>query len=298
MMQKGKIRGMLLLLITATIWGTAFVAQSVGLAYIGTFTFNAIRSLIGAMVLLPFICKRQKTMALTGKQDWKTIITGGLICGIALCVASNLQQLGISHSTVGKSAFLTTLYIVIVPLLGLFFHKKVNRQTWIGVILATIGLYLLCMKEEGFTLQTGDVYLLLCALFFSFQIIAVDYYAVKVDGLMLSMMQFLVTGLLSAIPMIVLERPSLDAIKAAAFPLFYAGAFSCGIAYTLQILGQKYVAPSVASLIMSLESVIATLAGWVILHEVMTTKELFGCALVFVAVILTQIPVRKHKGNL
>ena len=292
---KQKIRGMLLLLITATIWGTAFVAQSVGLEHLGTFTFNAIRSLIGAIVLLPFICKRQKTAKAAEKGDRKTRITGGLICGITLCVASNLQQLGISHSTVGKSAFLTTLYIVIVPLLGLLFHKKVNGQTWMGVILATVGLYLLCMKEEGFTLQTGDIYLLLCALFFSFQIMAVDYYSARVDGLMLSMMQFLVTGLLSAVPMIVLEHPSWEAVRAAAFPLFYAGAFSCGIAYTLQILGQKYVAPSIASLIMSLESVIATLAGWVILHEVLTAKELAGCALVFGAVLLTQIPFRKNR---
>lgn len=292
---KQKIRGMLLLLITATIWGTAFVAQSVGLEHLGTFTFNAIRSLIGAIVLLPFICKRQKTAKAAEKGDRKTRITGGLICGTTLCVASNLQQLGISHSTVGKSAFLTTLYIVIVPLLGLLFHKKVNGQTWMGVILATVGLYLLCMKEEGFTLQTGDSYLLLCALFFSFQIMAVDYYSARVDGLMLSMMQFLVTGVLSAVPMIALEHPSWEAVQAAAFPLFYAGAFSCGIAYTLQILGQKYVAPSIASLIMSLESVIATLAGWVILHEVLTTKELAGCALVFGAVLLTQIPLRKNR---
>lgn len=292
---KQKIRGMLLLLITAAIWGTAFVAQSVGLEHLGAFTFNTIRSLIGALILLPVICKRQKKVNIIEKKDRRTQITGGLICGIMLCVASNLQQLGISYSTVGKSAFLTTLYIVIVPLLGLLFHKKVNGQTWMGVILATVGLYLLCMKEEGFCLQTGDIYLLLCALFFSFQIMAVDYYSARVDGLILAMMQFLVTGVLSAVLMTILEHPSWNEVRAAAFPLFYAGAFSCGIAYTLQILGQKYVAPSIASLIMSLESVIATLAGWVILHEVLTTKELVGCALVFGAVLLTQIPLRNSS---
>ena len=271
MKKQKKLKGILLLFVTAGIWGTAFVAQSVGLDHLGSFTFNAIRSLIGVIVLLPFICYRNRKNA-AGSPPltmWKnkTLLMGGIICGTTLCIASNLQQFGISHSTVGKSAFITTL----------------------GIVLAMIGLYMLCMKDEGFTLQTGDIYLLMCALFFSFQIISVDHFSPKVDGLMLSMMQFLVTGILSAIAMFLFEHPSIPDIKAAAFPLFYAGAFSCGIAYTLQILGQKYVAPSVASLIMSLESVIAALAGWVILHEVLSPKELLGCGFVFGAVLLTQI---------
>ena len=297
MKNENSVRGMFLLLVTAAIWGTAFVAQSVGLEHLGTFTFNAIRSFIGAIVLFPFICIRdKKSIRAKDVKERRTLLLGGLICGTALCIASNFQQLGISHSTVGKSAFITTLYIVIVPLLGLFLHRKVSFQSWIGVILALAGLYLLCMKDEGFTLQTGDIYLLLCALFFSFQIIAVDHFSPKVDGLKLSMLQFLVTGVLSGICMFLFESPSLADIAASAFPLFYAGAISCGIAYTLQILGQKEVAPAIASLIMSLESVIASLAGWLILGETLSTKELIGCVFVFVAVLITQIPLpKRHK---
>lgn len=300
MKNKNSIRGMFLLLVTAAIWGTAFVAQSVGSQHLGTFTFNAIRSLIGAIVLVPFLYIRsKKNIQAKDAGERRTLLLGGLICGTALCIASNLQQLGISHSTVGKSAFITTLYIVIVPILGLFLHRKVSFQTWIGVILALAGLYLLCMKDERFTLQTGDIYLLLCALFFSFQIIAVDHFSPKVDGLRLSMLQFLVTGVLSGICMFLFESPSLADIAASAFPLFYAGAISCGIAYTLQILGQKEVAPAIAALIMSLESVIASLAGWLILRETLSTKELIGCVFVFVAVLITQIPLpecRRHTS--
>ncbi len=300
MKNKNSIRGMFLLVVTAAIWGTAFVAQSVGSQRLGTFTFNAIRSLIGAIVLVPFLYIRSKKNIQTKDAgERRTLLLGGLICGTALCIASNFQQLGISHSTVGKSAFITTLYIVIVPILGLFLHRKVSLQTWIGVILALAGLYLLCMKDEGFTLQTGDIYLLLCALFFSFQIIAVDHFSPKVDGLKLSMLQFLVTGVLSGICMFLFESPSLADITASAFPLFYAGAISCGIAYTLQILGQKEVAPAIAALIMSLESVIASLAGWLILRETLSTKELIGCVFVFVAVLITQIPLpecRRHTS--
>lgn len=298
MKKQKSVRGMFILLITAMIWGTAFVAQSVGLKHLGTFTFNAIRSFIGALVLFPFIYVRDRKSDHTPTtRERHTLLLGGLICGTALCIASNFQQLGISHSTVGKSAFITTLYIVLVPLLGLFLHKKVPFQTWIGVLLALAGLYLLCMKDEGFTLQTGDIYLLLCALFFSFQIMAVDHFSPQVDGLKLSMLQFLVTGILSGICMLLFESPSLTDISASAFSLFYAGAFSCGIAYTLQIIGQKEVAPTVASLIMSLESVIASLAGWVILKETLSAKEQIGCVLVFGAVLLTQIPLPGSRRN-
>ena len=220
---------------------------------------------------------------------------GGLSCGTALCLASYFQQVGIETSTVGKSAFITTLYIVLVPLLGLFFKKKLSLQIWCGVILAMIGLYLLCMKDEAFVLTTGDIYLLLCAFFFTLQITAVDYYAPKVNCIALSMMQFLVTAILSGIGMIFTELPTLENIFGAIIPLLYAGVLSSGIAYTFQIIGQKHLAPAVASLLMSLESVFATLAGWIILKEYLSTKELIGCGLVFAAVILTQIPAPAKK---
>lgn len=292
MKKQNSAKGILILLITAMIWGTAFVAQSVGMDHLGAFTFNGIRSLIGAIVLLPFIVVRNKGQLLpSGKNDRRTLLWGGLSCGIFLCIASNLQQLGISHSTVGKSAFITTLYIVFVPILGLFLKRKASIQTWIGVVVALAGLYLLCMKDEGFSLASGDWYLLFCAFFFALQILAVDHFSPKVDGLLLSMLEFLVTGILSLICMFLFETPSLSAIKDAAFPIFYAGAFSCGAAYTLQIIGQKYVQPAVASLIMSLESVIAALSGWLILREVLSAKELSGCVLVFTAILITQIPL-------
>lgn len=298
-----RLRGIILLFITATIWGTAFVAQSVGLDHLGSFTFNGIRSLIGCIVLLPFILFQDRKQQHTGseverKTKRQVLLVGGTICGIMLCIASNLQQFGITHSTVGKSAFITTLYIVLVPLLGLFLKHPVKLQIWFSVLLALVGLYLLCMKDEGFQLGIGDVYLILCALFFSFQIIAVDYYAPKVNGLKLSCMQFFVTAVLSGIFAAFTERPSWADITAAAFPLFYAGAISCGIGYTLQIVAQKDVNPTVASLIMSLESVIASLAGWILLHETLSTKELIGCGLVFGAVILTQLPaIQKRKAD-
>lgn len=292
MKKQNQTKGILILLITATIWGTAFVAQSVGMDHLGAFTFNGIRSLIGAAVLLPFIAIRNNGQLLpSGKKDRLALLSGGLACGIFLCIASNLQQLGISHSTVGKSAFITTLYIVFVPILGLFLKRKASAQTWVGVVLALFGLYLLCMKDEGFVPTSGDWYLLFCAFFFALQIMAVDHFSPKVDGLMLSMLEFLVTGILSLICMLLFEEPSLSAIKDAAFPIFYAGAFSCGAAYTFQVIGQKYVQPAVASLIMSLESVIAALSGWLILKEVLSGKELFGCMLVFCAILLTQIPL-------
>lgn len=328
-MNKNSIKGVTLLLIGAFIWGTTFVAQSMGTNHLNAFSFNCIRNFIGVFALIPVllwqICTENKNMNsvqdsnisnyeqmnTTSKNHNKfssTIICGlkklftrdlflgGLSCGTALCLASYFQQLGIEHSTVGKSAFITTLYIVLVPLLGLFFKKKLPLQIWSGVILAMIGLYLLCMKDESFVLTTGDVYLLLCAFFFTLQITAVDYFAPKVNCIALSMMQFLATAILSGLGMLFTELPTLENIFDAMIPLLYAGVLSSGVAYTFQIIGQKHLAPTVASLLMSLESVFATLAGWVVLKEYLSTKELIGCGLVFAAVILTQIPVPAKRG--
>ena len=214
-----------------------------------------------------------------------------------LCLASNFQQLGIEHSTVGKSAFITTLYIVLVPLVGIFFRKKPSLQIWCGVILAMIGLYMLCMKDESFVLGIGDIYLLLCAFFFTVQITVIDLFVSKVNAIALSMMQFFVTAVLSGIGMVFTEIPTWNDISNAALPLLYAGVLSSGVAYTFQIIGQKHLSATVASLLMSLESVFATLAGWLILHETLSTKELIGCALVFAAVLLTQIPINTKKAT-
>jgi len=316
-MNKNPMKGVLLLLIGSFIWGTTFVAQSMGTNHLDAFAFNCIRNFIGVFALIPVLlwqictetknmnpvqntnlCENAPNISPTIIQRLKAIFTrdlflGGLSCGVALCLASYFQQVGIAHSTVGKSAFITTLYIILVPLLGLFFKKKLPLQIWCGVILAMIGLYLLCMKNEAFVLTTGDIYLLLCAFFFTLQITAVDYFAPKVNCIALSMMQFLVTAILSGIGMLCGELPTWENIVGAIIPLLYAGVLSSGIAYTFQIIGQKHLAPTVASLLMSLESVFATLAGWVVLKEVLSTKELIGCGLVFAAIILTQIPIPK-----
>ena len=307
-MTKNPLKGITLLLIGSFIWGTTFVAQSVGTNHLNAFSFNCIRNFIGVFALIPVLwwqvssdkqgATNEKSYSMTYRLKnifTRDLILGGIICGTALCLASNFQQLGIEHSTVGKSAFITTLYIVLVPLLGLFLKRKLSAQIWFGVILAMIGLYLLCMKDEAFVLSTGDIYLLLCAFFFSIQIMAIDHFAPKVNAIALSMMQFLTTALLSGIGMIFTELPSLENILGAMIPLLYAGVLSSGIAYTFQIIGQKHLAPAVASLLMSLESVFATLAGWVVLREVLSTKELIGCGLVFGAVILTQIPIKNER---
>ena len=313
-MNKNSLKGMILLLIADLVWGFAFVAQSVGMEHLNAFAFNSIRNFIGVIALLPIffwnLYKQQKNATRTESQSpsvsmtkqpatsalskifTKNLIVGGLICGTALCLASNFQQLGIEQSTVGKSAFITTLYIIFVPILGIFLKKKVPPQVWFGVGTAIIGLYLLCMKDEVFVLTIGDIYLLLCAFFFTLQITAVEHFAEKTDGIALSMMEFFVTGVLSGIVTIFTEIPTWNDIMACALPLLYAGAISCGVGYTLQIMGQKHLQATVASLIMSFESVIATLAGWLLLKEVLSTKELIGCGLVFIAVILTQLPAK------
>ena len=320
--QRNPIKGSALLVLGSFIWGTTFVAQSMGTNHLNAFSFNCIRNFIGVFALLPVLfiqiytekdnvnsvqplnskncCIEAASVSFTQKLRnifTKDLFLGGIICGTVLCLASNFQQMGIEHSTVGKSAFITTLYIVLVPLLGLFFKKKLSLQVWSGVILAMVGLYLLCMKDEAFVLTTGDIYLLLCAFFFTIQITAVDYYAPKVNCIALSMMQFLTTAVLSGIGMLFTELPTMENILDALFPLLYAGVLSSGIAYTFQIIGQKHLAPTVASLIMSLESVFATLAGWLILHEILSTKELIGCGLVFAAVVLTQLPTPSKKGT-
>lgn len=321
-MNKNPIKGVTLLLIGSFIWGTTFVAQSMGTDHLDAFSFNCIRNFIGVFALIPVllwqVCTKKEDMNIVQsavscdnlptthtKETFlsklhnvftRDLMIGGIICGTALCLASNFQQMGIESSTVGKSAFITTLYIVLVPLLGLFFKKKLPFQIWCGVILAIIGLYLLCMKNEAFVLETGDIYLLLCAFFFTIQITAVDYYAPKVNCIALSMMQFFVTAILSGICMLFNSLPTWNDILGGMIPLLYAGVLSSGVAYTFQIIGQKHLAPTVASLIMSLESVFATLAGWVVLKEYLSTKELIGCGLVFVAVILTQLPIKNRRN--
>ena len=262
---------------------------------------TAIRCVLGGLVLIPVILvlkKKKETGAENQeKEDKKTLWAGGIACGVILCIASNLQQFGIMEASVGKSGFFTALYIVMIPVIGIFIGKRPGIKLWFCVALAVVGMYLLCMKDGSFTIERADIMLLLCALAFSFHILVVDYFSPKVGGVKMSCIQFFVCGVLSAVGMLFTETPDISNIQAAWLPLLYAGLLSCGVGYTLQIVGQKGINPVIASLIMSLESVISALAGWVILGQVLSPKEILGCVLMFVAIIITQIPIGNKKTD-
>lgn len=297
-----KMRGEFMLIITALIWGVSFVAQRAGMEYIGPFTLNGIRCLIGALALFPVIIimdyqrkKRQSTekgieaTEMQIKSARKNLIIGGLSCGVIFFISSSLQQIGMVYTTAGKAGFITALYIVIVPILGIFLKHKVRPILWFCVLLATAGLYLLCI-QEGFSIGKGDLLILICALGFSIHILVIDYFSPKTDGVKLSCVQFLVCGILSIPFMIVFESINWTNIVNCWLPILYAGIMSCGIAYTLQVVAQKYTEPTVTSLILSLESVFAVIAGIIILHEQISIRETFGCIIMFAAILLAQIP--------
>lgn len=305
MKQSNQIRQVVFPLLAALIWGTAFVAQDMCADVIDAMTFNAVRSYIAVVVLLIIIWvfdkvrkdKPQLTQA-EKKAGRKQLLIGGLCCGIALAVASNFQQAGIGAGTdAGKAGFITALYIVLVPLLGLFLKKKVSLPVWISVILAVIALYLLCIHGE-FKLAAGDLLILLCALFFAVHILVIDHFTQTVDGMKLSCAQFLVAGILSTIGALIFERPDWSAILSCALPILYVGVFSSGVAYTLQILAQKGSNPTVVTILLSMESVFAVISGAIILHQHMTGREYLGCVLMLIAVILAQIPFPLKKKEL
>lgn len=289
----------MLLLLTAAIWGVAFVAQSVGMDYVGPCTFNCARFLIGGLFLLPCMAVLKKInppeqgrKKLTGKER-KTLITGGVCCGLALCTASTLQQMGIMYTTVGKAGFITACYIVIVPVLGLFFGKKCGIFVWIGVALALAGLYFLCITET-LSIGRGDVLVFLCAIVFAVHILVIDYFSPRADGVKLSCIQFFISGAICGVLMLVFEKPQISQLLMAWQPILYAGVMSCGVAYTLQVIGQKGMNPTVASLILSLESVISVLAGVALLGQKLSAREITGCVLMFAAILLAQLPQRKR----
>ena len=297
MKQNNQIRQVVFPLLAALIWGTAFVAQDVCADVVEPMTFNAARSFIAVIVLLVIIWlfglfrkDKPSFTAAEKKASRKTLVIGGLCCGVALAVASNFQQAGIGAGTdAGKAGFITALYIVLVPLLGLFLRKKVSLPVWIAVIIAVAALYLLCIKGE-FALQTGDLLILLCAFFFAVHILIIDHFTQTVDGMKLSCAQFLVAGILSAIGALIFEHPDWSAIFSVALPILYVGVFSSGVAYTLQILAQKGSNPTVVTILLSMESVFAVISGAIILQQRMTTREYVGCVLMLIAVILAQIP--------
>lgn len=288
-----KLAANLMLLLTALIWGVAFVAQSVSMDFIGPFTFNGIRSIIGGLALLPVLAvmRRRGLPKPVGAKRRMTVV-GGLCCGMVLFVASSLQQFGLVEADPGKAGFITTLYIVIVPLAGLFFGRRVRPLVWLAVALAAAGLYCLCVKAS-FAIGRGDLLILCCAFLFSVHILVIDYFSPRADGVLMSCIQFFVAGALGLVCMVVFETPVVWDILACWLPILYAGLLSTGVGYTLQIIAQKNTSPTVASLLMSLESVFAALAGWMLLGETFSGRELIGMGLMLAAVILAQLPGRQ-----
>ncbi len=285
-----------MLLSASLIWGVAFVAQSAGMSYVGPYTFTAVRSALAAIGLGILILILDKTSLKSKNTDKKVLWRAGIILGVVMTIASNLQQIGLVTTSAGKAGFITSLYIVLVPVFGLFIRKKPHPLLWISVLIALVGLYFLSIRGD-FSMSGGDLLVLASAVAFTFQILLVDHYSPKVDIIRLNCIQFSVMAILSFVPMMVLEQPKVSAISDAWLPIVYAGLFSgCG-AYTLQMLGQRRVEPTTASLLLSPENVFSALAGWAILGQTLSARELLGCALVFVAIITSQLPWRKWLGK-
>ena len=295
-MKYNQMRQVLFPILAAFIWGTAFVAQDLCADSIGAFAFNATRYFIAVLALLVVILisdklkKNKPTLTAQEKKAAnKQLWLGGLCCGAALAIASNFQQAGLVAGTdAGKAGFITALYVVLVPVFGLFFKRKVSLPTWIAVVLSVVALYLLCIKGD-FSLAPGDLLVLVCAVCFAVHILVIDHFTAYCDGVKLSCLQFLFAGIISTICMFIFEDVDFAAILSCALPLLYVGIFSCGVGYTLQILAQKDSNPTVVTILLSLESVFAVIAGAIILKQQMTVREYIGCAIMFAAVILAQI---------
>lgn len=299
-MQKSQLKGIPILFLTAFIWGSSFVAQSLGMNNVEAFTFNGIRTLLGAATLLPFIIGKDLfNISKHGRPDknkvraeTKKILFGGTIMGLALCIASNLQQYAFSYPdhSPGKIAFITAFYMFFVPLLGLFIKKRVSAITWICVLLGTVGLYFLCVRGIGFSAVTkSDMFSLACAVFYAVHILVIEKFSADTDAVKLSFTQFVVSGVITCIIMFITETPSIPAIKQSILPLLYSGIMSCGLAYTFQIIGQKHTESTVASIIMCLESVFGVICSAVMLQKMLTTNEIIGCVIMFTAIIISQL---------
>lgn len=297
MFNRKAIRSGFLLLLAAFIWGIAFVAQSVGMEHLGPFSFGMARFFLGSIVLLPLVVFRRRQNRKKGIKAAGKKITwmAGICCGLALGVATSFQQMGLKYTTVGKAGFITTLYIIIVPIFGVFLKKKVRGRVWICAGIAAVGMYLLCMSES-LHIGKGDLLVFVCAILFSIHILVIDYFSPLADGVEISCIQFLTAGVFSLVMMLLFEHPQITDFMVSWLPIAYAGIMSSGVAYTLQIIGQKDMDPTAASLLLSMESTFSVLAGWVILNQKLTLRELAGCALMFIAVILVQLPEKKHSN--
>lgn len=301
--RRNNLIGALLLALCAVIWGSSFVAQTTGAEYVGPFTFISLRSLLGSIFLIPVILifdgvkKKKGTYKKLSKEENKYLFLGGLACGAALFVASSLQQLGIDHGTQpGRAGFITALYIIMVPIFSIFLKKKIRPIVWFCVVISIVGLYLLCVTDNK--IQSSDFYVLACAVCFAVHILVIDKISPKVDGVKLSFIQFLVCGVFAAVPMLLTEELSAEILKGAALSIAYSGIMSSGVAYTLQILGQQRMTqPTVASMLMSLESVFAVLTGMVVLKQIPTAREAVGCILMFAAIIIAQLPQKSKVSS-
>ena len=290
----------LILILAAFIWGSAFVAQNRAGDVLGAFSINFTRNMVGSAVLVPvylFFSRKEDKRSAEYKSKMKSTFIGGLFCGIALFAASAFQQLGINiGKDEGKAGFITVMYVVLVPLIGLIFKKKVGLPTWIAVALAPVGLYFLCI-EKGFTLAYADILLLICAFIFSIHISVIDHFSPKADGVLMSCIQFFVAGILSLVCMLIFEVEYIPAIPSAWGSILYLGIMSSGVAYTLQIIGQKKTNPTVASILLSLESVFAMICGAIFSHTMPDGKKIFGAVIIFAAVILAQMPSKMQNAE-
>ena len=287
-MRKTKPKGIILLVLTALIWGSSFVAQSIGIESVDAFTFMALRTILGSLILLPVVLFMGD--GLRSLFERKTL-RAGIILGTVFAVAQNLQQFAFYYSTSGKIAFLTALYMFFVPIIGIFLGKKILPATWVSIFMALAGLFLLCMNPEDMTaINKGDILAISCGFVYAFQIMLIDKFTGEnINGIRLSFLEFFTAAVITSIMMLIFEHPTVEGVKAAAPAIMYSGIMSCGIAYTLQVIGQKYASPVVASLIMCFESVFAALTGWLILKETLSPREIAGCAVMFAAIILSQV---------
>lgn len=290
----------LLLILASIIWGCAFVAQNVGMNYIGPWTFSTIRFLIAGFSLLAIIPildkKRTHVIRPKTKEEKMKLLLGSLLCGLALSIGSIVQQIAMLTVPVAKAGFLTTLYVLFVPMITLLFGKKIPLKVWVGIAMALFGLYLLSMAGN-LAIGIGEILLILAAFLFAIHIIIIGHFSTRLDPVRLSCGQLLIGGFAAVIPMIVIEKPTMGSILAAYIPLLYTGIFSSCVAYTLQIFAQKEANPTIAGMLLSLESVFAALAGYLILHQVLNTRELIGCVVIFIAIVIAQLPNRRDMVN-
>lgn len=296
MYKSQRLKGTLILMLTAIVWGSGFVAQSAGMKLIGANTFNGIRMLIGSLVLLPITITTYKKNP-PSPQGKRTLLKSGIICGIILCAASTIQTWGLAYTTAGNSGFITAMYMIFVPIIGILIGRKITVKTFVCAAIALFGMYLLCLYGQNISLNFGDMLTLVCALLFAFHILFVDKFIPDVDAVSFSCLQFFVCGIINIILMFILENPSFDVITTCTVPILYSGLFACGIGYTLQPIGQRYAEPTTASIVMSLESVFALIFGIIILGESPMLHEIIGCLVMFAAIIFIQLPSKGGAHN-